>query len=203
MGWYQYQLFVLCGFGWLADKWVLARWTYSNRTHANGNAYGSLWLQVGIQLTRYWKTYSWSLNQGNRIDLAIFVPGIRSINNSSSLYNLCWLRWVVCWGILLGSRLGYYWPPDCLQCDAISRQRLWYCRWRCPELDSNVWANCIPVCRDRRQSSSGWSAFPRVLARGFCTLLDVALDMVAFWTVNFFNSWVEDYTVWGLRLNLT
>jgi hypothetical protein len=24
MGWYQWQLFVLCGFGWLADKWVYA-----------------------------------------------------------------------------------------------------------------------------------------------------------------------------------
>lgn len=128
------------------------------------------------------------MSQGNRIDSAIFVPRIRSINNSSSLYNLCWLRWIVYWIILLGNRLGYYWPPDCLQCDAISRRRLWYRRWRCPELDRNVWATCIPVCRDRRQSSRGWSALSGVLARRFCTLSDFALDMVALWAVAFFSS---------------
>lgn len=128
------------------------------------------------------------MNQGNCVDSAIFVEGIRSINNSSSLYNLCWLRWIVCWINFLGNRLGYYWPPNSLQRDAISRRRLWYRRWRFPELDSNVWTNCISVCRNRRQSSSGWSALPGVLTRRFCTLLDLALDMVAFWAIDFFSS---------------
>lgn len=42
MGRYQWELFVLAGFGWLADKYVLCR-TYPSHYHTNKRpaAYGS------------------------------------------------------------------------------------------------------------------------------------------------------------------
>ena len=55
MGWYQYQLFALCGFGWLADKWVwLDGCMQIGRMLTEMNT-ASLWLQVCILLTGYWE----------------------------------------------------------------------------------------------------------------------------------------------------
>lgn len=45
MGRYNWQLFVLCGFGWFADKYVRFL-RYIGNTRANHTLVPSLWMQV-------------------------------------------------------------------------------------------------------------------------------------------------------------
>ena len=160
MGRYNWQLFVLCGFGWLTDKWV----------------HRSVCADWSILLIRMLRQF---LVAGRRSDVALHLPRIWRVDHQGAIHHLCRLRWTLRRRHLLGCGLRCHRSSHRLQHDPLLGRRLWPGRRRRRELGGRLRPLCLYGRRCRGESSRRRRPLLGIPPLPFGRPLDDAVALVA------------------------